>query len=160
MLNKLLILSLLSLMLGCASTPVFDTSQVAKSVTPARVIADPELNIEQIVLWGGTILQTRNLKDSTQIEVLAYPLNSSFRPELDKKPMGRFIVRQSGYLEPTTYEQGKYVTVLGKVREISNGKVGESSYQFPVIDAQKLKLWDAAAKKGRTSFHMGIGIRL
>ena len=151
-------LILILLLTGCASTPKFDTSQVDQSLTPQAVIAEPAASLDKTVLWGGTILDTRNLKDNTQIELLAYPLNKSQRPIQASKPLGRFIVRQSGYLEPTTYAQGRLLTVLGSVGESQQGKVGEASYTYPVIVAEKLQLWSPEKTGNRSSFHFGIGI--
>lgn len=151
---------LISLLLSCASTPEFDTTQVDQSLTPQSVVAEPDFSHGKIVLWGGTILDTRNLKDTTQIEVLAYPLNTFHRPLQDRKPLGRFIIRHQGYLEPTTYNQGRLLTVLGSVSDSQSGIVGESSYTYPVIHDQQLHLWSQYDERGRTSFHFGVGIGL
>lgn len=158
--RTLLSLTLISLLVSCASTPAFDTSQVDRSLTPQSVTAEPALNRGKTALWGGTILDTRNLKDSTQIEVLAYPLNSFHRPLQENKPLGRFIILHRGYLEPTSYAQGRLLTVLGKVSGSQSGKVGKSSYTYPVISAQQLHLWSPLDERSRTSFHFGIGIGL
>jgi len=157
---KILIFIVSSLLMSCASTPLFDDSQVSLSLTPQMVIAEPDNNRGKNVLWGGTILEITNLKNSTQIEVLAYSLRSSYRPKIKGKPLGRFIVLQQGYLEPTEYAQGKLLTVLGGVSDIQAGNVGESTYLFPVINAQQLKLWTVKNEKYRSSFHIGLGVRL
>jgi len=130
------------------------------SATPQSVIADPDLKIGQKVIWGGTILDTKNLESSTQLEVLSYPLSRSHQPQLEQKPMGRFILIYPGYLEPTTYAQGRLLTVLGTFTEIRKGTVGESSYSYPLINSEKLQLWNNPPRKGRSSFQFGIGIRL
>lgn len=162
--NKLLTLAPISLLVGllpgCASTPDFDTTQVDQSLTPQSIVAEPELSRGKTALWGGTILDIRNLKDTTQIEVLAYPLNSFYRPLLESKPLGRFIIQHQGYLEPSNYAQGRLLTVLGSVSDSQHGKVGESSYSYPVISAQQLHLWSPDNERSRTNFHFGIGIRL
>lgn len=149
---------ILFLLAACAGTPVFDTSQVDNELTPQSVIAYPESSQGKLVLWGGTILEIQNLKDSTQIEILAHPLNSSQRPRQNKKPLGRFIVIQPGFLEPAIYAQGHLLTVLGKVGDSEQGKVGESNYTYAVITAEKLKLWSPRDESGQTRFHFGIGI--
>ncbi len=154
------LLFLISLLMGCASTPVFDTSTVVKSLTPQSVIAEPADSRGKTALWGGTILDTRNLKDSTRIEVLAYPLDSSQRPILSSKPLGRFIIHRQGYLEPATYSEGRLVSVMGSVSESQSGKVGESAYIYPVIDAQQLQLWSPEYSRSRIGFSFGLGIRL
>ncbi len=158
----LLIAPILLVVAGCAGKPAFETSRVASDVSPARVIAQPVPHLDKIVLWGGLILNTHNREASTQIEILAYPLNSSQRPSLDQAPQGRFIVEHQGYLEPVTYAQGRQLSVLGKVSTTRPGKVGDSDYLYPVIDAEQLKLWPESSYGGkpRTTFHLGIGVRL
>jgi len=149
---------LFALLSGCASTPEFDTSQVDRSLTPQSVIAEPEISLGKVTLWGGTILDTRNLKDVTQIEVLAYPLNASYRPMLESKPLGRFIIKHSGFLEPTTYAQGRLLTVSGSISEMQSGKVGETTNSYPVISDRQLHLWSKTSDSNRSNVHFGVGI--
>jgi len=143
---------------ACVSTPEFDTSQVDRSLTPQSVAAEAEISRGRTALWGGTILDTRNLKQSTQIEVLAYPLDSSNRPLLDSKPLGRFIIEHAGYLEATTYVQGRNLTVLGVISGSQSGNVGEASYTYPVVSDTQLHLWSPSRERSSSSIHFGIGI--
>jgi outer membrane lipoprotein len=149
---------LFALLSGCASTPEFDTSQVDRSLTPQSVIAEPEISHGKVALWGGTILDTRNLKDRTQIEVLAYPLDAGYRPVLESKPLGRFIIKHSGFLEPATYAQGRLLTVSGSISDMQNGKVGETTYSYPVISDHQLHLWPQTGNSNRSNVHFGVGI--
>ncbi|MDH3343105.1 MAG: Slp family lipoprotein, partial [Gammaproteobacteria bacterium] len=71
-----------------------------------------------------------------------------------------FIIKQEGYLEPSNYAQGRLITVIGSIGKNQSGKVGESSYTYPVINAQQLHLWSLYDDQSNTSFHFGIGIRL
>lgn len=160
MINKLVLLALVTLMASCASTPDFDTTLVDQALTPQSVVAEPERNRGKTAPWGGTILDIRNLKDSTHIEVLAYPLTISHRPLLESKPLGRFILQHQGYLEPTTYAQGRVLSVLGRVSGSQSGNVGESAYTYAVINSEQLHLWSLDSGRNRTSFHFGVGIGL
>lgn len=160
MLKKILFLISAVIVMSCASTAVFDTSQVEPSLTPKSVIAEPVSSRHKVVLWGGTILDTQNLQHSTQVEVLAYPLNSSHRPLVENSPLGRFIIVQQDFLEPATYAQGRLLTVLGSVDESKSGKVGDSHYIYPVINAQQLQLWSSQKNRSRTNFSVGVGVRL
>lgn len=155
---KFYLLVLFALLSACTSTPEFDTSQVDRSLTPHNVIAEPEVSRGKVVLWGGMILDTRNLKDTTQIEVLAYPLNASNKPMLESKPLGRFIIKHTGYLEPATYAQGRHLTVSGSVSGNHSGKVGETSYDYPVISDLQLHLWSQNSEGTRSNVHFGIGV--
>jgi outer membrane lipoprotein len=158
MTNKFLYLVLIALLSSCASTPDFDTTLVDNKLTPKSIIAEPEKNRGKVILWGGTILDTTNLKDTTRLEVLAYPLDTSHRPLLESVPLGRFIIMYDGYLEPANYAQGRLLTVLGKVSGSQSGKVGESTYTYVVIDSEKLHLWSLDNGSDRTSFQFGVGV--
>lgn len=155
---KIYLLVVFTLLSACASTPEFDTSQVDRSLTPQSVIAEAEVSRGKVALWGGMILDIRNLKDTTQIEVLAYPLNASNKPMLESKPLGRFIISHLGYLEPATYAQGRHLTVLGSVSGKHSGKVGETRYDYPVISDSQLHLWSQTSINNRSNVHFGIGV--
>jgi len=158
LLPLLLALSLLLSLQACTGNKKFDVEQVNFSLTPQSVLAEQNSSLGKLALWGGTILDTRNLKDSTQVEVLAYPLDSSHRPLLDKKPLGRFIIKHKDYLEPANYAQGRQLSVVGKVANKQSGKVGEQDYAYPVLISQQLHLWSAEDSSSKTNFHFGIGI--
>ncbi len=109
-------------------------------------------------MWGGTIISGKNLKDSTRLEVLAYPLDGDGWPGQDQKPLGRFFLSEQGYLETADYSKGRIITVVGTVQDIEQGKVGESPYIYPVLQSQQLHLWDKIDQKSNTGVQFGIGI--
>ena len=155
---RIILIMLITLISACATSPEFDTKKVDFSLTPINVITNQQNSIGKQVLWGGVILAIKNLKASTQIEVLAYPLDSYRTPQKDKKPLGRFIIRHTGYLEATLYAQGRILTVVGDIKKIEKGKVGESEYNYPVIHSQQLHLWSTDNNRVKTSLHIGIGV--
>lgn len=155
-----LFLILTGFLLSCASAPEFDTTQVDLALTPQKAIAEPSLSHGKMALWGGTILNIRNLKDSTQIEVLGYPLSSYHRPIQKQKSFGRFIILHDGFIEPSIYSQDKLITVLGSVSDSKTSKVGDSQYNYAVIVAQKIHLWPQNDEKIKTHFQIGIGIQM
>jgi len=155
---RFLLIILITLLGACATSPEFNTQKVDFSLTPISVTAEQQSSIGKQIIWGGVILTTKNLSTSTQMELLAYPLDSHHMPQKDKKPLGRFIIRHSGYLEATLYAQGRILTVVGDIRKIEQGKVGESEYNYPVIDSQQLHLWSSDNDRIKTSLHIGIGV--
>ncbi len=80
------------LLSACAGSPSYDRYGADGTLTPKSVAARPQMAAGKQVLWGGVIMKTVNLKDSTQIEVLAFPLDSSERPKIDEPALGRFVV--------------------------------------------------------------------
>ncbi len=152
---------LISLLLGaCAGPAPFDAGKIELSLSPQQLREAPPTDSEgKMVMWGGVILDTRNLDNSTQIEVLAYPVNDRQYPMQDQPPQGRFLILQSGYLEPVDYAQGRRISVLGRLQPSQPGKIGDSDYLYPVVDAEQLKLWPKGGPS-RTRFHFGLGIQL
>ena len=146
------------LLSACAELPKFDSADVDKSLLPTQVSGDINQFKGKAVLWGGSILSGKNLKDSTRLEVLAYPLDSDGWPERDQKPIGRFILSQKGYLETADYAKGRVITVVGTVSGTELGKVGDSPYTFPVIQVRQLHLWAQSDRKSGTRFHFGVGV--
>ncbi len=149
---------LLSLLAACASGPTFDSAGVDRALTPRRVAANLQDASGKRVLWGGVILAITNQRERTEIEVLAYPLDADNRPRREDDPLGRFIIKQAGYLEPASYSEGRLVTVAGTVSGALPGKIGESDYAYPVVVAQQLHLWPRDSRYDGTSVHFGIGV--
>ncbi len=144
------------LLLGaCAGGPAFDTSQVDRALTPALVIAEPHYAKGKQVLWGGTILGITNLAHSTRIDMLAYPLDSRGKPQLDAAPLGRFLLEQGGFLEPVIYADGKRLTATGTVLRTETTRVGESEQTRPVVSARELYLWPTDSFRDDGSLRFG-----
>src|ERR671926_144044 len=98
---------------ACASGPGISTEGVNETVTPRQAVVEIEHLRGEEVLWGGMIVSSTNLENSTRLEVLAYPLDSSQRPDTSANPTGRFLALKQGYLETVDYSPGKRVTVKG-----------------------------------------------
>ena len=157
---RLPLLSLVLLLLNaCASGPGFDTAKVDLAVTPRSAVAEIPATSDQTILWGGVILNTRNQESLTRLEILAYPLNRKQMPLRNRDPLGRFILENKNFLEPTSYAEGRMVTVVGKVARSEAGKVGGTDYVYPVIDVSELHLWSLDSEQsGLSNIHFGIGV--
>ena len=146
------------LLVACASAPSFNTLDVDPLLTPQTVAADPQPATGKVVQWGGTIVNTTNLEGSTQVEVLAYPLDADGRPIGDGTAQGRFIIERAGYLEPESYAAGRQLTVVGAVTGTRSGRVGEAAYLYPVVEARQLHVWSQERTFGGTSTFFNIGV--
>ncbi len=146
------------LLAACASPP-FNLAGVDTTMTPVQA-ALPGATLGQRVEWGGVIVTARNLADRTDLQVLAYPLDSSARPEDWKSPLGRFILQQRGYLETIDYAPGRLVTAVGTVVTVQAGLVGKAPYRFAVLGAEQLHLWRKrihVSTKPSIRFGFGVG---
>ncbi|MBA1146123.1 Slp family lipoprotein [Ectothiorhodospiraceae bacterium WFHF3C12] len=151
---------LLLTLAGCASSPEFDETGVDRSLTPKLAADRGEGVVGERVIWGGTIIDSQNLAEETRLEVLAYPLNSWERPRESGTAQGRFLVLRSGYLETADYAPGRQITVVGPVDALQDGRIGETSYTYPVVRADTLHLWreESAGASSGPRVNFGIGV--
>lgn len=149
------------LLAACASGPGISTVDVNQSITPREAIAEIGSVRGNKVLWGGMIVNSTNLEGSTRLEVLAYPLDASQRPDTEAQPTGRFLAIEPGYLETVDYRQGRLVTVKGTLNETRKGEIDEADYTYPVVASHRLHLWpqqDVVDDRGWGGVNFGIGI--
>jgi len=143
---------------ACASGPKFEPEGTDTTVSPRQVAINTDQFLDSRVIWGGLIVSSTNLENATEIEVLAYPLNSSQRPQMDQAPMGRFLVMQDGYLETVTFARDRVITVTGMVRETVIGRVGDADYVYPVVHTDGLYLWSRADRGFWDNVSVGVGV--
>lgn len=146
---------------GCASSPSACRKPVGDRLVTPAVAAASDAFIGQPMTWGGTLISSRNLADSTDLEVLAYPLDACGRPRTGDEPLGRFIVRSPGYRETADLRAGREITASGRIIATSEGRIGDADYRFPVLEDANPMLWpnrgaDAAART-RPWISIGVG---
>lgn len=145
---------------GCASGPGFDTKGVDTRLSPRQSVAQMSSVKGRSVIWGGVIVASTNLKDATQLEILAYPLDSSQGPILEDQSMGRFLAMRTGYLETADYTQGRLITIKGTLSGTQLGKIGETEYTYPVVNIQQMHLWPKEGVVTQPRVHFGIGVMI
>jgi outer membrane lipoprotein len=155
--SKFFSFAILAAFMGGCSTV---SEQADTGPTPEQVVASGEASGE--VHWGGQIVQVKNLRDRTLIEVLALPLEGGGRPRADGRPQGRFIIEQGGFLEPQEYAPDRLLEVRGELDGFTSGRVGEAAYRYPVVRGDKLVLWPAdTTAAGRAAYpriNFGVGV--
>ncbi len=161
-LNSTITLLTALLLGGCATATPFNKtglSQVDRNITYTQAAQDPLGVSNRQVVFGGTIIALRNLPQTSELVVLAYPLNDSDRPDLSAAPLGRFIVVQPGYLESTSYSTGRLISVHGVLDGARIEPLGETTYRYPLLQAAELHLWtDEPARRPYPRFNVGIGV--
>lgn len=153
------VVALMWLLSGCAAGPKFDARGVDKTLTPQRAAAEIEQLRGGRVIWGGTVLAISHTKDSTQIEMLAYPLNSRFRPNIGAPPLGRFLIIKQGYIETADYTTGRLLDVNGILQRTQSGQIGEVMYTYPVVEPLDIFLWPRGSSGG-SNVHFGFGVSI
>ncbi len=127
-----------SFLTGCATGEVCVKPVGNLNLTPANVAAGGR---GDVVSWGGVILDTRNRKTDTELDIMATPLDACGRPATHGQTHGRFLARHSGYLEPADYRVGRQVTVTGRILDVSRSRHAGAQSQFPVLEDTTIRLW-------------------
>jgi outer membrane lipoprotein len=94
------------------------------------------------VIWGGSIIQTLNTKEGTEVLVLETPLGYEERPEARKYSQGRFMAKTPKYLDPEVYRPGRRVTVAGEIIGKEARPLGNTEYIYPVVMIKEIRLWE------------------
>lgn len=141
--------------------------QVDRSINYARAIQNPDAVRNRQVVFGGSIISTRNLSGHTEISVLAYPLDNTDRPSISATPLGRFILIQPGYLESVQYAPGRLLSARGILTGVQVLPLEQNTYTYPVLEARELHLWSSedegyAPNQGYfpSWLHIGVGVVL
>ncbi len=148
-----------ALLVACASTPPFDVKNVNTTIRPNEAIAKLDSVRGNKVLWGGVIINSKNLEQGTQLEILAYPLNDNTRPRLDREPLGRFIIEHGSYLETIDYAPGRELSVVGTVTGTKEAKI-DATYVYPAVTTDQIHLWPKGSTNVEPQFHFGVGVTL
>lgn len=159
--TRILLPALLLGLAACAPAPIYKVAPDTVVATPMQVAQAPEQYAHGQVIWGGRVVGVRNLPDHSEIEILAYPLDSSQRPKLAGAAGGRFIALLPGYAEPMNYPAGAPVTVDGQLAGSRAGKVGAAGYVFPLVHVGQSHVWTAAEMRSghpNVSFGLGVGV--
>ena len=130
---------------GCAGTPFPEelTRSVDRGLTLNELRADPRAHVGARVILGGDIVLTVPRPGETDIEILSRRLGGGDVPERGDRTDGRFLVRAREFLDPAVWARGRRLTVLGTVAGREERPVGELPYAYPVISAERIKLWPA-----------------
>ena len=104
----------------------------------------------QTMTISGAVLKAKRLMGLTEIEILQLPTDESGRPtENLRRSQGRFLARQSTFLDPATLANGPVVTVRGVVEgELTRPlEAGADNYSYPIIAIGELTVWPSELLK-------------
>jgi outer membrane lipoprotein len=152
------VLSQIVTVTGCAVTPPFKLEGVNRTITPKEAATDFAKVKGQKVLWGGIIVNSTNTEQGTQFEILAYPLDSNYKPQTSQNTLGRFIAIAGQYLETLDYAQGRLLSVTGTLKETKAGKIGDADYTYPVVTIDQHYLWKQGTQFSEPRVHFGVGV--
>lgn len=143
---------------GCATTLAFDPANVATKLAPWQAAEGPARS--EMVIWGGAVIEVRNFEKETEIEVLAYPLDSRQRPLPTAPSQGRFIVVVEGFAEPADFPVDALLTLKGHLFGTREGRIQQSVYRFPIVKEANMHVWTRSElePRHRSNWSFGLGV--
>ena len=112
------------------------------SLTLKQVRENPGAYKGKSVVWGGEIIRVINQGDgTTEIEVFQEPLGFRGEPTENAPSEGRFLVLNDRFLDPYIYQEGRKITVAGKLQGEKVEPLSEMYYRYPVIASEQIYLW-------------------
>ncbi|MGH8190958.1 MAG: Slp family lipoprotein [Rhodanobacteraceae bacterium] len=159
-LRLVLALSLPVAIAACAPPPIYKTTGPSSVVaTPEQVATSPGNFRNLEVVWGGQVISVHNFADHSEVEILAYPLDSSQRPILKDPATGRFIAIVPGFVEPMNYPPGSLVTLRGTLDGSRRGEVGQAGYTFALVHSDAMHRWTPQEmREGHPNISIGVGV--
>lgn len=134
------------LLAGCASSQCVAPAGLSRS-TPLAVVAGRE-HLGERVRWGGRLAEVRHLRDSTEIEVVALPLDGCGRPREADATLGRFVLVLPGFVETAARPPGSLLSATGLILGLRDGRVGEADLGFPLLDGERVRWWSRGVDEG------------
>lgn len=126
-----------------ACTPVVSKGLLARTrdVSFEEVLRRPAHFSGQTVVFSGIILDSKNTREGTILEVLQVPCAAGSRPENADRSKGRFLALYDGFLDVAVYRRGRQVTVGGTLAGARTLQLGEIDYTYPLVKVEEIHLW-------------------
>lgn len=146
---RLCIIILLALILPSCAHVISESirAEALQGVSFLEIARDPEKFTGKMVILGGEIIASRNLKEGTEIEILQKPLDRNGKPTEADISEGRFLILHPGYLDTAIYSRGRSITVAGIIKGKKTLPLGEIEYTYPVLEPKELHLWEKKVEK-------------
>jgi outer membrane lipoprotein len=138
MLLRSIIAGVLVVAAGCVRPP-----KPLQGTFPSTTVGDAQRapRVGERVRWGGELVQTTPVEDSTCFEVVQKPLDRQARPRPVDETTGRFRACAAGFYDPAVHAPRREVTVVGTLEEVADGKIGDYAYRYPKVRAEAVWLW-------------------
>ena len=150
---KLLIPLVFLLLSGCASNlPKTIDDAPVPDIQYGEVKNNPDQNTGKTVRWGGKIISVENTQQSSRIEILTMPLDSSGEPFQSEDYQGRFLADVNEFIDEEYYKN-KTITVYGTIDSSITKAIGEHEYEYPLITASEYHVWPRRVPINRTRYY-------
>ena len=146
-LNLFLSSTIIFLLSGCAYVISKEVRrEVTRDLSLREVIENPTAYKGKVVLWGGVIIESKNLTEGTRVTVLQKDLNRWGRPKESDESQGRFIILYPGYLDTAIYRRDREITVAGEIIGQRVLPIDQIEYTYPLLSPREIHLWREVRK--------------
>lgn len=171
--NRLLLLSLSALFISaCSNVPKTIQSAPPGNTQLQDVVLNTTAKSDEIVRWGGEIIEVENNNDYSIIQVVEFPLNHYGKPNPIRSSAGRFLAKTENFVDPAVYKKGDLITIAGEYQAETNSRiVDEKEVSMPVIQIIESYKWQPYQPPRQSlyydpffhpysRFHYGYGYRV
>jgi outer membrane lipoprotein len=112
-----------------------------KDVSFSLILTNPDAYLNDTFILGGTIFETKNTGEGTEIEIVQNPIDRYgyiIDPDISE---GRYIITTSRRLDPFIYKRNRMITFAGKLIGTRKKLLGEHEYIYPFFEAEEIYLW-------------------
>ena len=163
----LMLMALLSLVSACATSPIdkqYRQEARQDNLPFSTALCNLDACIGKNVVWGGIIIQTKNLRKGSRIIIMQTALDGDTRPIDPRDTEGRFIAYSPDFLDPELYQKSREVTVAGTIKGKKRMPIGATNYMYPVLTIKQIYLWEEEREEypygafgGGSHWHWGRG---
>lgn len=115
--------------------------QATMNLSLEEVRRNPDAYKGTVVIWSGKILSGENKNDGTWLEILELPADRQGKPSSTTRSGGRFLAKESRFLDTALYAPNRLVTVAGTLAGTEERSVGAVPYVYPVVTVMEMHLW-------------------
>lgn len=115
--------------------------QARPDITFKEVHNTPEHYKGQVVILSGFIVEAKNTKEGTLLEILQAPAGFRGKPRDADESEGRFLALSNHYLDTSIYTKERKVTVAGEVQGKRVQPLGKTEYVYPLLHVKEIHLW-------------------
>jgi len=115
--------------------------EAVKDVSFSQVRQNPDLYLNDIFIFGGTVVRTKNTGEGTEIEIVENPIDKYGYIEDTDVSEGRLLLQTKNQLDPLIFKRGRLITFAGRLLGTREGKLGERQYTYLLFEAQQIHLW-------------------
>jgi outer membrane lipoprotein len=126
---------------GCALVISKQLIMRSQDIDFDEIMKDPEAYTGKVVVLSGIILNSKNTKEGTLLEILQIPAGPSSWPGDMDESKGRFLGLYKGFLDVAVYRSGRELTLGVEITGTRVLQLEEIGYTYPLVEVREIHVW-------------------